>query len=273
MKKILISILTVFVTLSLLVLSIVSNIEASITSSVGSVVQEQLTKNVVKYVTENSNIKKENIETAMKQVLEKTDGVQNIFDSYIDRAIKIVAGESVEEINVSKEIEAVMNQSEDILKEYGVEIPEEEKEKLFSYIEEQDINKKLNDSIKEIQDLVPNEAKEAIEIYNFLRSSTFKMILICSIVACILLIAILKSSYYKWLSNLGTGMIINGIMIGIVLPLLINYASRMLDGSYLKTESFANYGYITLIIGIICVILNIIITKYLQKQQTQTIEL
>lgn len=272
MKKIILGILTIFITILIFVFSIVSNLEKTVMNTVDNILAEELTNTLVDVVQKNSNISKETIEKKMAKVLEETEGVENIINSYIEKIIDMAKGKEIEEINVTKEIESILTQSESILKEYDITITEEQKKELFAKIEEYNINKELNDSLKELQNAIPSEVKTSLEIYEFVRSTTFKMILIGGILLFLIFIAFLKKSYYKWLTNLGFSLIANGLLLVLGVSFTWEYIKSMTTKiEYFSFKDFTNFGYSLLGLGCLCILIYIVVSIILKKKKEKTI--
>lgn len=115
---------------------------------------------------------------------------------------------------------------------------------------------------------MPKEAEVAIKVYDFFRSTNFKIMLIGGIVLCLGLIALLKKSTYRWLTNLGIASIFSGITIGILFPYLVNLLFENLgeDSITLSLSSFNTYGYIIIGLGLIALIIKISLAKLLLKE-------
>lgn len=268
MKKVLIGILTFAVTIAFIILGVAMNMENSIMDTVSVIVKEQFTNGVADYLKDNTDLDIEKVKNVMTKVMEENDTIKNKVDSYFDRFMNIIVGKDTQEINLATELESIIDESEDTLKDYGVTISEEDKDKLISTVASDKVNKTLNDSILKIKDKMPSEAKTAVNAFNFMRSTSFIAMMIIIILVALILIAILKKSFYKWLGNFSTATIISGILIGIFLPVLMSAAVKTLGSSVsISTNAFSTYGYVLIGLGVGAIIINVIISKLKEKRK------
>lgn len=274
MKKFLIGLLMIIMTLAFIALGISFTVEKTITENIGAVIKEEITKEIVKEVAIKTNVDKEEVKKGLTKVLEKNKDLQKTLEGSLDKAMDILSGKDVEDLDISKELENIINNSEDVLKEYGITITKEEKQELLDMVNSEEINQEFQNVVKEVQEEIPASAKTAIDAFNFLRSATFKSILIVSIVVILLCIALLKKSYYKWLGNLSEATIVSGIFYSIVVPLFINVVNSDIASEHnimLSSASMNRYGYVLLGIGIVSLILTIVFSKILnQPKETQS---
>lgn len=267
MKKLLIGILTIFITLGFILLGISLNLKSTVTNAATTIIKEEVTSTMTTYLEENTNGNKEEIKKGVDKVLNSNDTLKKTIDKYYDEIINILSSKEAKEINVASELETLIDDSEEILKEYGVTISKQDKEKLMEMVSNEEINKTVNDAIKEIKSDMPKEVTEAINILNFISSTPFKVILISVVVLLLVIIALLKKSFYKWLVNFGTSTIVTGLLYGFLLPNIIDIISKNLNENInISLPSMVNYGYIVLILGVIAVILNIILNKIFHKE-------
>lgn len=270
MKKFLIGILTIFMTLAFIVLGVSLNLEAVVTENIEGFVKEEITTEIVKEVSKNTNIDKENVKKELTKVIEENDDLKNAIEDSLDKVMDLLSGKEIKEINLSHELENIIHNSEDVLKNYGITITEEEKKELLDMVSSEEFNKEFQNSIKEVQENLPSNAKVAIDTFQFFRSTTFKSILIGSIVIILIVIALLKNSYYKWLGNLSEATLISGILFGVLMPWLINLVNQELASSgkfVLSLNSICRYGYALIGIGILSLVLKIVLVKLLDKNE------
>lgn len=268
MKKLLIGILTLLMFIALVCLGLVFNVKNLIVDTVDVVLKKEITNEIVDYIGDNTNYNKDEVKKSIDKVLSENESIKKTVNTYMDKFMDIMNDKKVENIDLSKELESIINDSEPILKEYGITISEKDKQEILEAASSEEINKAFNETITEFKTDMPSEAKMALDIFNFVTSTTFKLILIGSIVLILILIAILKKSYYKWLSNFGGSLILSGIIIGLLIPIAIDAISKELeDGIVLSYNSFSTYGYISIGIGIVAIILNIVIPKIINKNK------
>lgn len=266
LKSFLISFFTTLLTLILFVLGISLNLKYTITDTVGVVVKKGITENIVDTIAENSEMDKEEIRTEINKVLEDNPTIKKTVEDCFDKAMDILNGKDIAELNLQNEIEKVINENESTLKEYGITITEEDKQEILDYVSSEEFNSQFNDSIKDIKNEMPSYAVKIFNIFNLVISQTFKLTLICSVIILIILIALLKRSFYKWLPSFSVATIINGILYSTVFVLLEEILKNSEDIK-ISLSSFKLYGFIMIGLGILLIILNLVFKKINTKKQ------
>lgn len=269
MKKFLIGLLMIIMTLAFIALGISFTIEKTITENISTVVKEEITNEIVREVVNKTNVDKEEVKKGLNKVLKENKALQKTLDESLDKAMDILSGKDVKDLDLSKELEDVINNSEEVLKEYGITITKEEKQELLDMVNSEEVNKEFQSVVKEVQEDMPASAKTAIDAFSFVRSTTFKSILIVGIVVILICIALLKKSYYKWLGNLSEATIVSGIFYSVIVPLFINVVNSDMASEHnitLSATSMNKYGYVLIGIGIVSLILNIVLSKTLHSK-------
>lgn len=275
MKKFLIGLLMIIMTLAFIALGISFTIEKTITENISTIVKEEITNEIVREVANKTNVDKEEVKKGLNKVLEENKALQKTLDESLDKAMDILSGKDVKDLDLSKELEDVINNSEEVLKEYGITITKEEKQELLDMVNSEEINQEFQSVVKEVQEDMPASAKTAIDAFNFVRSTTFKSIVIVGIVVILLCIALLKKSYYKWLGNLSEATIMSGIFYSVIVPLFINVVNSDMASEHnitLSAASMNRYGYVLIGIGIVSLILNIVLSKTLHTKPEEISE-
>lgn len=268
MKGFLRALLTIWMTLLLITLGLVLSLKGILIDTADTIIKKEISNKVV---DEIKNYKSEEIpEEVINQVKDTIDNnkeIKKLMDTYYDKVIDILVNESNEKIDVSNDLNTIIDEGEKILNDNGIAITKEEKDQLLSMVSTDEVNNMVNDTIVEVKENLTGETKVVLDTYKFLMSNTFKIILITLLVVALLLIALLKKSFHKWLSNLGIASIVTGIVVGILLPILINtiLSSVETDGIEISTTSLNTYGYILIALGVLSIILNVVISKVVIK--------
>lgn len=270
MKKFLRGILTIWLTLLLIILGIVLNFKSILINTTDTYIKKEISNNLVatmkEYAGEEIN---EEVIKNIRTKIESNTSLQQIMNTYYDKIINSISGDSVERIDVSSDLKNIMEEGEEILKEYGIMITEEEKNELFAMVSNEEVNTLINDSITELKNDMSAQAQEMIRIYKFLTSTSFKITLIGLIIVSLVLIALLKKSYYRWLTNFGASSLITGLGFSILLPYFVKVAEKELASTELviNTSSLVNYGYVLIGLGILSYILYFVFAKLNKKQK------
>lgn len=146
------------------------------------------------------------------------------------------------------------------------------KDEILAIASSDEVNNLVNDAISDIKNDLDSNVVVIIDTYSFITSTTFKIIMIGLMVLTLLLIALLKRSVYSWLSNLGTASILTGVLMAFAVPFLIDQVMLMLELKEkinISISSIVTYGYVTLAIGIVSIIINTVISKLNKDKITE----
>ena len=268
MKKFLISILTLIITLALIVLGLTFNLKSMIIDTTDIILKKEITNQITDYLADNTDYNKEDIKKSIDKVLNENELIKKTVNTYMDKFINVLNDKEVTDIDLSQELESIINDSEPILKEYGITISEEDKKELLNEVSGEEINKTFNESVMEFKKEMTSEDKTILNIFNFITSTSFKLMLIGGVIVLLILIALLKKSFYKWLSNFGMSLIFSGIVLGILIPLLMDTIIKEIGEEFIISySSFSTYGYVSIGIGVILIVINILIPKIINKKK------
>lgn len=273
MKKFLRGLLTIVLTFLLIALGIVLSFKTMLINTADQMIKREMTHQFINTMQEqNSEVDEEAIQK-IKETIEKNETIQDIMNTYFDQVIEILGSEEELKINITEDLNTLVDEGEKILKEYGITITPAEKEELLDMVSMEEVNTLLNETLAEAKQNLPEQIKEEIKIYQFIMGPTFKVMLCGVILLDLLFIALLKKSAYKWLSNLGGSSLIVGLFIGFVIPLSIDKLLKTLDNENLfafNTEALANYGYVLIGIGIVAYVLEFTLKKTIEKKPIET---
>lgn len=271
LKNSLIWLCTIFLILDLFFLGLANNLKGSVKDAVSAIVKQEITNEVVKALEDNFDVDvdKEQITEKMQDVLEKNETVSHMIDKYYNLAFDFLSGkENVEDIQIVDDVDQLMNDSEEVLKEYNIELDEQVKEDIRYIAASPKVTELLNEGIATMQEKIPNEFTTLINIITFVTSSTFKIILIVIILILLLSIGLLKKSYYRWFKNLGIASIISAIPL-LTLHYLVHYITTTMleDSVVISLSSISFYSYVSIILGVLEIVIYIIFHKKTVKNE------
>ena len=120
-----------------------------------------------------------------------------------------------------------------------------------------------------------DDEEKLVSTYVFIQSNTFRMICFSSIFILLLIIALLKRSFYRWSVNLGISLVISGLLIILLLPIMVNglgdiFASKLMDQDLsININNIVNYGYVCVMLSALFIIIYIIgnkVTRYNERK-------
>lgn len=276
MKSFIRGILTTWIVMLLIILGLVSSIKGILIDTVDSVIKEELKTKVVSVIEEYSEdaIPEDAIKAIEKEIYENQE-LKNLMDKYLDKFVKAISDdEGSLNIDVAQELESLIDKHEETLKEHGIDITDEQKEELLSLVSSSGVNEFINDAFDELKDSMGDELKTIVDGYNFITGDTIKLIIVGLIVVALLFIALLKKSYYGWLSNLGSSTLTVGILFGLLLPYAVDYVTKSLpEGANIPIsfDALYTYGQILLVIGGLSLVVHIVLTVIKKRRAKEII--
>lgn len=272
MKGFIRGLLTIFIMISLIIFGLVNSIKEVMVDATEKTVKREIKTGVLdiveNYVQDTESVSEEVI-SKVEEEIDKNPNIKKLMDDYYDKIIGVLSGkeESIE-IDAVKEIENLINDSEEILKDYGVTLTEEDKKEMLSVVSSSEVNTIVNDAIVDVKNNMSSDVKAVINTYAFI-SGTFKIVLVAMVVVSLVFIALLKKSFYRWLTNLGIASLVSGVVVGVILPMIISVIIEGVasdGGLEVSTSSLNTYGYGLIILGVVAIIGNIIISKIENKR-------
>lgn len=274
MKKIIKVFLSFIIVLLMLFLTISFNLNKVI---VDGVIKEIIITKISAKKVNNPNISEEVINTLplpdylknsedINKLLED-ERVQEIINKYIDITLDNLTSEEIKNIDIESDIINYINENKELIKEItGKEVTNEMIEDTKKVIEESNLNETIEETIVSTKESISKEEKIVLKGYKEIISTKTRIITISLIALCLLLIALIDKSFYKWIKTGSICTIISGILV-----LLMSFITKLLVTSILPLPSFnVSYlyksGLIQLIIGIVILIIYIILNKILVKK-------
>lgn len=274
MKKIIKVFLSFVIVLLMLFLTISFNLNKVI---VDGVIKEIIITKVIPKKVNNPNVSEDIINTLplpdylkdsedINKLLED-ERVQEIINKYIDITLDNLTSEEIKNIDIESDIINYINENKELIKEItGKEVTPEMIEDTKKVIEESNLNEAIEDTIESTKESISTEEKIVLKGYKEIISTKTRIIVIGLIALCLLLIAIIDKSFYKWIKTGSICTIISGILV-----LLMGFILKLIVTSILPLPSFnVSYlyksGLIQLIIGIVILIIYIVLNKVLVKK-------
>ena len=194
--------------ITLLILSF--NLQTIIIDTIStSIVKEEIANNIDEIITDAYNINNEQINKEIKENLENSNITQEITNEYLNSIIKSLESNDKNPPNINNYIEKIIDENEETLSKHNTTLNEEQKNTIIAEINTTVINDTYEKIINNLDTNITNQNNNIIKLYNILISNTFKIILTILIAIDVLMIAIIKKSFYKWTYNLSIAARIN----------------------------------------------------------------
>lgn len=207
--------------------------------------------------------------------IDNSKTINDIINKYTNRILKDLSSDKVENINIKNDIATILEENKSIVEEtLDRKIADEDYDRVIDEIVNNDaLDDAYKHLIEDTKNNMPKETKTMIEGYNTITSDQFIITTIIISIVSIILIALLKKPYYKWIVNVGIAGIISSLficLIGASIVLLLNIVIDTLDQpiSISASPMFVTAA-IMLIISVVLIIINNTLDKKLEQKQVK----
>lgn len=207
--------------------------------------------------------------------IDNSKTINDIINKYTNRILKDLSSDKVENINIKNDIATILEENKSIVEEtLDRKIADEDYDRVIHEIVNNDaLDNAYKHLIEDTKNNMPKETKTMIEGYNTITSDQFIITTIIISIVSIILIALLKKPYYKWIVNVGIAGIISSLficLIGASIVLLLNIVIDTLDQpiSISASPMFVTAA-IMLIISVVLIIINNTLDKKLEQKQVK----
>lgn len=278
MKRFLLVLLSFLISVIILALCVSYGIKSVVVNIISdNIIKGEITSNVIEEIKDTySNVSYDLLEE-IEINTKNSDEVNKITQKYLGGILDSLSGKGEIEVpNTKEELLTIIEDNEKILEENGIDFTDEQKDHITSELVESgvidEVYKKLSDELK---DNMSDDEEKLVSTYVFIQSNTFRMICFSSIFILLLIIALLKRSFYRWSVNLGISLVISGLLIILLLPIMVNglgdiFASKLMDQDLsININNIVNYGYVCVMLSALFIIIYIIgnkVTRYNERK-------
>ena len=201
---------------------------------------------------------------ALEEEFENNESLQEFVNKYKDQILKDINSSEVnkEDINFEEDVRQLLLDNKELIeKTTGKTLTDEEyKELIDKELEKENLNIAYEQIVSGAKQGLNEDEQQVLQGYQTLTSEEFIIIASIISVIAIIIIALLKKPYYKWIVNLSIAGIVSALLISLVasaLALVINTVLTSNNLSYLVSASpmLITSG-IMILVSIILLILN-----------------
>lgn len=201
---------------------------------------------------------------ALEEEFENNESLQEFVNKYKDQILKDINSSEVnkEDINFEEDVRQLLLDNKELIeKTTGKTLTDEEYEELIDKeLEKENLNIAYEQIVSGAKQGLNEDEQQLLQGYQTLTSEEFIIIASIISVIAIIIIALLKKPYYKWIVNLSIAGIVSALLISLVasaLALVINTVLTSNNLSYLvsATPMLITSG-IMILVSIILLILN-----------------
>lgn len=234
---------------------------------VGNYGKEEIARQMTERLGESFPELSEEELNELEENLQNNEQVDELVDKYSEKIIRDLSEDNIEDVNFEEDLRTFILENKSTIEEAsGHELTEEEIDAAMNeVIQNEDLNETYKQIITEAKQEMPEESQTMIDGYNNITSENFMIALVITTVISIIIIALLKKPYYKWIVNIAIAGIISSIftaLIGGCMALVLNLAMTSLEGmSAVSATPIIITSGIMLIISIILLVINSILDK------------
>ena len=234
---------------------------------VGNYGKEEIARQMTERLGESFPELSEEELNELEENLQNNEQVDELVDKYSEKIIRDLSEDNIEDVNFEEDLRTFILENKSTIEEAsGHELTEEEIDAAMNeVIQNEDLNETYKQIITEAKQEMPEESQTMIDGYNNITSENFMITLVITTVISIIIIALLKKPYYKWIVNIAIAGIISAIftaLIGGCMALVLNLAMTSLEGmSAVSATPIIITSGIMLIISIILLVINSILDK------------
>ena len=165
----------------------------------------------------------------LEDSLRTNETIDNLMNKYTDKIMKDLTTDEIEDINIEEDLKTFMEENKTTIEQAtGQSISDEKLDELVEEVtQNEDINASYKKMIEEAKNSMPEEGQVVLNRYQSVTTDNFMMGLIITSIVSIVIIALLKKPYYKWIVNIAIAGIVSALFIALIggsIALVLNVA-------------------------------------------------
>ena len=212
----------------------------------------------------DENIKK------LEDSLRTNETIDNLMNKYTDKIMKDLTTDEIEDINIEEDLKTFMEENKTTIEQAtGQSISDEKLDELLEEVtQNEDINASYKKMIEEAKNSMPEEGQVVLNRYQSVTTDNFMIGLIITSIISIVIIALLKKPYYKWIVNIAIAGIVSALFIALIggsIALVLNVAIEIETVGISAMPMLITSG-IMLLVSIVLIVINSILDSRKAKR-------
>lgn len=271
MKTFIRGILTTVLVFSFTLISTIIYAEKTINNDlIGEYFKEEITSQITETMIDNLDGLSTEEYNKVKNDIENNKEINAFIEKYSNRILEDLSKEKVDDVNLEEDIKNLLHGNKELIEQaVGEKVTDEELDQaLDTVFTGEDAEYSYQEIIKEVRNELPADAQAMVDGYNTLTSQQFVIVSIIMSVIAIVIIALLKKPYYKWIVNVGIAGIISALFIALIggsisllVSVVINSINQTIKVS--ATPMLITAG-IMLVVSIGLIVINNILDKKME---------
>ena len=206
----------------------------------------------------------------LEDSLRTNETIDNLMNKYTDKIMKDLTTDEIEDINIEEDLKTFMEENKTTIEQAtGKSISDEKLDELVEEVtQNEDINASYKKMIEEAKNSMPEEGQVVLNRYQSVTTDNFMMGLIITSIISIVIIALLKKPYYKWIVNIAIAGIVSALFIALIggsIALVLNVAIEIETVGISAMPMLITSG-IMLLVSIVLIVINSILDSRKAKR-------
>ena len=206
----------------------------------------------------------------LEDSLRTNETIDNLMNKYTDKIMKDLTTDEIEDINIEEDLKTFMEENKTTIEQAtGLSISDEKLDELLEEVtQNEDINASYKKMIEEAKNSMPEEGQVVLNRYQSVTTDNFMMGLIITSIISIVIIALLKKPYYKWIVNIAIAGIVSSLFIALIggsIALVLNVAIEIETVGISAMPMLITSG-IMLLVSIVLIVINSILDSRKAKR-------
>ena len=206
----------------------------------------------------------------LEDSLRTNETIDNLMNKYTDKIMKDLTTDEIEDINIEEDLKTFMEENKTTIEQAtGQSISDEKLDELLEEVtQNEDINASYKKMIEEAKNSMPEEGQVVLNRYQSVTTDNFMMGLIITSIISIVIIALLKKPYYKWIVNIAIAGIVSALFIALIggsIALVLNVAIEIETVGISAMPMLITSG-IMLLVSVVLIVINSILDSRKAKR-------
>ncbi len=237
---------------------------------IGTYGKEEIIKQMSEsFKNEFPELTDENIKE-LEDNLRTNETIDNLMNKYSDKIMKDLTTDEIENINIEDDLKTFMKENKATIEQVtGQNISDEKLDEFVDEVtQDEDINEAYKKMIEEAKISMPEEGQAVLDGYNNVTTDNFMIGLIITSIISIIIIALLKKPYYKWIVNIAIAGIVSALFVALIggsVALVLNVAIETEAVGISAMPMLVTSG-VMLLVSIILIVINSVLDNRKAKK-------
>lgn len=205
----------------------------------------------------------------LEDSLRTNETIDNLMNKYTDKIMKDLTTDEIEDINIEEDLKTFMEENKTTIEQAtGQSISDEKLDELLEEVtQNEDINASYKKMIEEAKNSMPEEGQVVLNRYQSVTTDNFMIGLMITSIISIVIIALLKKPYYKWIVNIAIAGIVSALFIALIggsIALVLNVAIETETVGISAMPMLITSG-IMLLVSIVLIVINSVLDSRKEK--------